>query len=82
MEILLARFQDFKLRVQAGDDKFSTCVNLAKRLESVVKDLSSVDVKEVQAQLTEEWMSLIKRPFRRKTRSLNLPWGFIDSTET
>merc|ERR1712106_78007 len=36
------------------------CENLAKRLESVDKDVSSVDVKEVQQKLTEEWMSLIE----------------------
>ena len=60
LEILLARFQEFKLRVQAGEDKFSTCENLAKRLESVDKDVSNVDVKEVQVKLTEEWMSLIE----------------------
>jgi spectrin beta len=60
LEILLARFQEFKLRVQAGEDKFSTCENLAKRLESVDKDKSNVDMKEVQAMLTEEWRSLIE----------------------
>ena len=60
LEILLARFQEFKLRVQAGEDKFSTCENLAKRLESVDKDKSNVDMKEVQAKLTEEWRSLIE----------------------
>ena len=60
MEILLTRVQKFKLRVQAGNDEFSTCVNLAKWLESVDKDVSSVDVKEVQAKFTEEWMSPIR----------------------
>ena len=35
------------MRVQEGVDMFSTCENLAKRLESVDKDVSSVDVKEV-----------------------------------
>ena len=44
--------------MQAGEDKFSTCENLAKRLESVDKDMSSVDVKEVQAKLSEEWIFL------------------------
>jgi len=48
------------MRVQEGVDMFSTCENLAKRLESVDKDVSSVDVKEVQAKLTEEWMSLME----------------------
>ena len=60
LEILLARFQEFKLRVQAGEDKFNTCENLAKRLESVEKNVGTVDVKEVQAKLTNEWMPLIE----------------------
>merc|ERR1719347_742959 len=60
LEILLARFQEFKLRVQAGEDKFNTCENLAKRLDSVDKNVSTVDVKEVQGKLTAEWMSLIE----------------------
>ena len=46
--------------MQGGEDTFSTCENFAKRLESVDKDVSSVDVKEVQAKFTEEWMSLIE----------------------
>ena len=46
LEILLARFQKFKMRVQAGEDKFSTCENLAKRLGLVDKDVSNVDVEE------------------------------------
>ena len=46
--------------MQAGEDTFFTCENLAKRLESIDKDVSSVDVKEVQAKLTEEWMSLLE----------------------
>ena len=37
LEILLARLQEFKRTVQAGDDKFSTCDNLAKCLETVDK---------------------------------------------
>ena len=57
LEILLARFQEFKLRVQAGEDKFSTCENLAKTVD---KDLSDLVMKEVQATLTEEWRSLIE----------------------
>ena len=47
--------QEFKLRVQSGEDKFSTC----QEVLSVDKDVSIVDVKEVQAKLTEECMSLI-----------------------
>ena len=40
-ELLLARFQEFKLRVQAGEDKFSVCDSLAKRLESAHKEVKS-----------------------------------------
>ena len=47
--------QEFKLRVQSGEDKFSTC----QEVLSVDKDVSIVDVKEVQAKLTEECMSLM-----------------------
>ena len=43
--------------MQAGEEKFSACENLAKRLESIDRDVSIVDVK---ARLIEEWMSLIK----------------------
>ena len=52
LEILLARFKEFKLRVQAGEDKFSNCEYLAKRLESGGKGVSNVEVKEVQANVT------------------------------
>ena len=60
LEILLARFKEFKLRVQAGEDKFSNCEYLVKRLVSVDKGLSNVEVKEVRAKVTEEWMSHIE----------------------
>ena len=60
LEILLARFKKFKVRVQAGENKLSNCEYLAKRLESVDKGVSNVEVKEVQAKFTEEWMSLIE----------------------
>ena len=59
-ELLLARFQEFKLRVQAGEDKFSACESLAKRLEAAHKDKSEVEeVSAVQAKLTDEWRDLI-----------------------
>jgi len=60
LEILLARFQEFKLRVQAGEEKFSTCENLAKRLDAVDRNVSPGEVKDVQSKLTAEWMSLIE----------------------
>ena len=47
----------FKMRVQAAEDKFSTCENIVKRLESSDKDVNSVDVK---AKLAIEWMFLIE----------------------
>ena len=43
--------------MQAGEEKFSACENLAKRLESIDKDVSIVDVK---AKLSEELVSLIE----------------------
>jgi hypothetical protein len=33
LELLLARFQEFKLLVQAGEEKFKACDSLAKRLD-------------------------------------------------
>ena len=49
---LLARFQAF------NSLQFSIYEKLAKRYESVDKNVRSVDVKEVQAKLNEEWRSL------------------------
>jgi len=58
-ELLVARFQEFKLRVQAGEDKFSACESLAKQLEATYKDKSEVkEVSAVQAKLTREWRDL------------------------
>ena len=56
-EMLLAKFQDFKLRVQAGEDKFKMCEGLAKRLDN---SDSSNSVKEIQTSINDEWMSLIE----------------------
>jgi len=68
LEILLARFQQFKLKVQAGEEKFKTCESLAKRLDTLDKDASSMDVKEMQASLMEEWMALIEAIQERDTK--------------
>ena len=58
LEILLARFQEFKLEVQAGEEKYRSCENLARRLENVQSP--DTDVKAVQAQLADAWYELIK----------------------
>jgi spectrin beta len=59
-ELLFSRFQDFKLRVQAGEDKFSACESLAKRLQALLKDKSEIEeVSAIQAKLTGEWRDLI-----------------------
>ena len=61
LEILLARFQEFKLEVQAGEDKFRGCENLARRLESAPPPLpGNTDINAVQAELADEWYRLIK----------------------
>ena len=58
-ELLLARFQEFKLRVQAGEDKFAVCEALAKRLEAH-KDMPELEeVVSGQAELAAEWRDLI-----------------------
>ena len=47
LELLLARFQEFKLLVQGGEDKFKACDSLAKRLEHCDRSLHpDTDVKE------------------------------------
>ena len=49
LELLLARFQEFKLLVQAGEEKFKACDGLAKRLEQggeMALLHADVDVKE------------------------------------
>ena len=61
LEILLARFQEFKLKVQAGEDKYTGCENLAKRLENLDRALyPDIDIKEIQGDLAEKWYQLIK----------------------
>ena len=58
LEMLL---QHFKLKVQAGEEKFKSCNNLAKRLEAFDKDIAlNVNIPETQKALTEEWMELIR----------------------
>ena len=54
LELLLAKFQEFKLRVQAGEDKYKVCESLARRLEA------SQEVQGTQARITQEWMALIE----------------------
>ena len=54
LELLLVKFQEFKLRVQAGEDKYKVCESLARRLEA------SPEVQETQARITREWMALIE----------------------
>ena len=46
LEIQLFRVQEFNLRVQAVEEKLSTCENLAEGLESVDENMVQ-DVKEV-----------------------------------
>ena len=48
LELLLAKFQDFKLRVQPGEEKYKVCESLAKRLDTA--DCSQ-EIKEIQVQL-------------------------------
>ena len=48
LELLLAKFQDFKLRVQSGEEKYKVCESLAKRLDTA--DCSQ-EIKEIQVQL-------------------------------
>ena len=45
LELLLAKFQDFKLRVQSGEEKYKVCESLAKRLDTA--DCSQ-EIKEIQ----------------------------------
>ena len=57
-ELLLAKFQDFKLRVQAGEEKFAVCESLAKRIDN--SDNHGQGVKELQSKISDEWMALIE----------------------
>jgi spectrin beta len=60
-EILLARFQEFKLKLQAGEEKFRGCEALARRLDNLDPALgNNFDVKEVQSDLTNRWLELIQ----------------------
>ena len=69
MEILIARFQEFKLRVQAGEDKLSTCENLAKSLESGDKDVSSArGTKAFEMFLTDVIFTELKKGVTDKAR--------------
>ena len=58
LELLLAKFQDFKLRVQAGEEKFAVCESLAKRIDN--SDNHGQGVKELQSKISDEWMALIE----------------------
>lgn len=58
LEILLARFQEFKIKVQAGEEKFRGCENLARRLENL--DTAPTDVRAIQKELTDKWYNLIQ----------------------
>ena len=52
---LLARFLDFRMKVQAGVEKFKTYDILAKRLEAFDKDIGpNVDIPETQKDLAKE----------------------------
>ena len=45
LEVLLAKFQQFKLRVQSGEEKYKVCESLAKRLETAD---CSAEIKKIQ----------------------------------
>ena len=59
LELLLARFQEFKLRVQAGEEKYKTCEALAKRLESGAQGDQATQLAATRAACTEQWLGLI-----------------------
>ena len=62
LELLLTKFQEFKLRVQAGEDKFKVCESLARRLEN------SPEVTATQGKINQEWMALIEAIQDRDTK--------------